>query len=94
MMHNKEHNERLISQIKQLVRHKEHPVYFDQPVIVKPTPHNELYRCYGIVHTSSGEVKLMNPEGVWDDINADQANVGYVLQSVFQRLKVMHDVLA
>jgi len=92
MHHNEQQNQELIGKCIALVGVQDVPLLFDSPVIVKTSPHTELYRCYGCVVTLDNELKLMNVEQQWDDIKPAQANAGYVLQTLHQRLKSMKGV--
>jgi hypothetical protein len=89
MHYSESYNSKLLSDIKMLIEHPDKPIYFPQPIIVKSTPHTELFRCYGCVLTNNNELKVMDAEQEWSTLEASQANVGYLLQTIFQRLKIL-----
>lgn len=60
-------------------------IFFEDKLVVKITPHNEIYRCYGCYADTDNKLWLFNGED-WDEILPEQANAGFVLQSLFQRL--------
>jgi len=86
-MFDKNYNQQLIINIKNLIKVKNKPIYFPKPIIVKTTPHTEIFRCYGIIITMDDELKLMDPAQEWAEIKPEDKNAGYVLQTIFQRLK-------
>ncbi len=88
-MYTQEKNERLIDDCKELIEAVDTAIMFDTPIIVKTSPHTELFRCHGCVVTPKGELKLMDPAMEWHDVQPAQANAGYVLQSLYQRLKTL-----
>lgn len=61
---------------------------FDTPVIVKKTPHQELFRCFG-ASTKYHRLALMDVNGEWYEVDSSQVDVQYVVNSVYQRLKLM-----
>lgn len=86
MTHNPEYNQQLINDIKAMVTPL-FPTHFEHPIVVKKTPHHLLFTCHSLVVTKDNELKLMDGAGKWHEILPDQANAGYVLSSVLQRLK-------
>lgn len=90
MRHNQEYNQQLLETLIGLIEPFDTPILFDSACVVKPTPHAELFRCYGVVKNMHNEVKLLGPDEEWHHIEIHQANAGYVLQSVNQRLKSMN----
>lgn len=88
-MFDKEYNQRLLEDCKDLIPEANQACYLGNPIIVKTTPHTEIYRCYGYMITEDGRLLLMDPSEQWDEILPDQANAGYVLQSLYQRLKIL-----
>jgi hypothetical protein len=86
MTHNPEYNQQLIDEIKGLVTPL-FPIHFEHPITVKKTPHHLLFICHSLVITKDNELKLMDGGGLWHETLPDQANAGYVLSSVLQRLK-------
>lgn len=85
-------NEQLISEIQALLTTHE-PVMFEHKLSVKTTPHNELCRLYGVIKNNRNDVWVYDG-GSWYDLQPNQLNVGYVLQSLKQRLiSVLPDVV-
>jgi hypothetical protein len=89
MYYTQEYIEELLSKCKALIDEPDTEIYFSDPIIIKPTPHTELFRCYGCVLTDSGALKLMDVEQEWHEVETNQANVGHVLQGLYQRLKAI-----
>lgn len=88
MVHDIERNQKLLEDIKRLLVIKT-PIYLTTPIVVKTSPHTEIYRCYGVNLTIDNKLMLMDADEEWHEILPNQVNAGYVLQSVFQRLKAM-----
>ncbi|MES2004300.1 MAG: hypothetical protein V4450_07250 [Bacteroidota bacterium] len=87
MLNDPEYNQRLLDECKRLIAVTDTAIYFPDPISVKITPHTELFRCYGVVITKDDELKLMDPNEEWHGVEVEQKNAGYILQSLFQRLK-------
>jgi hypothetical protein len=67
----------------------DHQVMFDNAIKVKASPHVNLFSCYGAcVH--SGAVFLMDDSGCWHGpLLESQVNAGLMINSLYQRLKVI-----
>lgn len=61
---------------------------FDTPATVKITPHSELFRAYGVANIDD-TLYAMDGEGNWHEIQPNQGNVEYVVNSLLQRLKLI-----
>lgn len=61
---------------------------FDEPIKVKITPHQELFRIYGFAVKDN--VYVMDGTGEYHDLQPEQVNVEYVANSLLQRLKSMY----
>ena len=81
-----DNNQMLIDKCKNLIGEVDKPVYFQQTIKVKKTPHIVLCTIYGCVLSSRDELKLMDYEEKWYEVKPNQANVGYILQTLYQRL--------
>jgi hypothetical protein len=79
--------EELINKISYLLT-TDKPVMFDDVLCVKITPHTQLCKLWGVVKGSTGIISAYDGEK-WFSIYPEQANVGYVLQSLYQRLKLI-----
>lgn len=67
----------------------DHRVMFDDAIRVKSSPHMALFDCYGAWVGPDG-VYLMDGDGLWHGpIKEDQINAGLIINSLYQRLKVM-----
>lgn len=75
--------------IKELLVVTDTPFLFPDPIVVKITPHIELFRCYGIFISKDGTLKTLNINQEWQQIEPNQVNAGYILQTIFQRIKSM-----
>lgn len=61
---------------------------FDEPIRVKKTPHDEIFRIYGFAVKDN--VYVMDGAGEYYDIQPEQANVEFVANALLQRLKSMY----
>lgn len=69
--------------------YSDHRVMFDDAIKVKASPHIALFNCYGACVGPDG-VYLMDGEGLWHGpLKEDQVNAGLIINSLYQRLKVM-----
>lgn len=89
MHHDPVYNQSLIDSIKLLIGTVDVAQYFSDAIVIKKSPHTELFRCYGCVVTNDGLLKLMDVEEQWHEVEVDQDNVGYILASLQQRLKTI-----
>lgn len=62
---------------------------FHSPVIVNPTPHTIIFSCYGIIVSDTQRVFLMDFPGKWHELEVKDENSEMVIQSIYQRLKLM-----
>jgi hypothetical protein len=84
----KEKAQEILSSCVELINSKNknsEQIFFEDKLVVKNTPHNEIYRCYGCATDAHNKLWLFNGEN-WHEILPAQVNAGFVLQSVFQRL--------
>lgn len=81
-------NSELIKSIIDILKTDE-SVYFNGPVVVKTSPNNEIFRCFGCVAKYNSRLFLMDNKDVWHEVLPEQANATPVLQSVYQRLRFM-----
>lgn len=65
---------------------------FDEPIRVKKTPHDEIFRIYGFAVKDN--VYVMDSAGEYHDLQPEQANVEYVANALLQRLKSMYAKIA
>jgi len=79
-----ERNKELLSDLIGMLE-TNNPIYFKHTLIVKSTPHNEICRLQGVVKNVNDEVVVFDGTD-WYDLQPEQNNVGYVLQTLKQRL--------
>jgi hypothetical protein len=84
MQYTKEQCQELINEILPMFE-SDAPIMFEHALSVKKTPHNELCRLYGVAKLNETSLTAFDGEK-WYDIQPEQNNVGYVLQSIKQRL--------
>lgn len=66
-------------------------IIFDSPVIIKSTPHQHIFSCYGI-HLSKNEIWLLDGGGAWHGpLDECQINAKYVISSIYQRLMILEN---
>lgn len=74
--------------IKQIVDNHNREIIFSDPVKVKLNPHTQVFYCHG-VHSENG-VWLMDGQGQWHGpLEENQVNAGLVINSIYQRLKIL-----
>ena len=72
-----------------ICKYPDHRVKFDDAVRVKASPHISLFTCHGACVGPDG-IYLMDEVGEWfGPLKEDQANAGLMINSLYQRLKVM-----
>lgn len=81
-------NEVLISEIIELMKGVEGPLYFDTAVSVKPTPHFHLCSIWAIA-VEGKKVFLMVADQSWHQLEASDTNANLVASSVLQRIKLL-----
>lgn len=75
--------------MQSVAAYPDHRVMFDDAIRVKASPHIALFNCYGACVGPDG-VYLMDGDGLWHGpIKEDQVNAGFIINSLYQRLKVM-----
>jgi hypothetical protein len=76
--------------IQQIVfSHAGHEIIFTDPVQVKSSPHQLVFTCYG-VHAEENGVWLMDGAGDWHGpLQEDQGNGRLVINSLYQRLRML-----
>lgn len=78
-----------MSKLTEILSHLNTPVQFDTAVTVKPTPHSEVVRIYGLEKTSEGEVMVQINDGSFHKLEEKDRNYDMVAGSILQRLKIM-----
>lgn len=64
-------------------------IIFDEPVQVKASPHIHVFTAFAIWSGPEG-VYVMDGAGEWHGpLNEQQANAGFVISSLYQRLKAI-----
>jgi hypothetical protein len=64
-------------------------VLFDEPLQVKSTPHRHIFTAYGVWSGSDG-IYVLDGGGDWHGpLHEKQANAGFVICSLYQRLKAL-----
>lgn len=63
-------------------------VRFDTPIIVKKTPHIHLISIYDVM-IEGNEMGVCDADGKWHELNASQINADYLINSLYQRLRLM-----
>lgn len=67
----------------------DHQVMFDEPLQIKPSPHIYLFTAYGLWVGPDG-VYVLDGGGDWHGpLLESQVNSEYMINSLYQRLKVM-----
>lgn len=67
----------------------DHQVMFDEPLKIKPSPHVYLFTAYGLWSGPDG-VYVLDGVGDWHGpLKEDQVNADIMINSLYQRLKVM-----
>jgi hypothetical protein len=67
----------------------DHQVLFDDAIRIKASPHIALFSCHGACVGPDG-VYLMDGNGEWfGPLKEDQVNAALMINSLYQRLKVM-----
>lgn len=62
---------------------------WEDKLLVKSSPHNEIARIYGAAVNSTGGLMLLSNDGEWYLLEETDRNFNYVAPSVFQRVKIL-----
>lgn len=73
--------------VKDLVGHDY--LYFDSSVEVKTTPHTYPFSAWAVSVSPKDELYVMDAGEQWHRVELDDMNVGLVISSLYQRLKLM-----
>lgn len=69
--------------------HPDNRVLFDDPIKVKPTPHQHVFTVYGVWSGEDG-VYVRDGAGDWHGpLLPEQGNGELMINSIYQRLKMM-----
>lgn len=79
----------LLSEISyMLTEYPERKAMLNEPIKVKSTPHQHVVSIYGAWNTGDG-IWLLDGAGEWHGpLLETQMNAGYIINSLFQRLKL------
>lgn len=80
---------KLYNSCKQMIVVTDTPIYFCSPIIVKVSPHKKIFTCYGVLLTIKDEIKIYDEVQMWHSLHEVNENSGYILQSLYQRLKLI-----
>lgn len=75
----------------EMIENQGNKVLFNSPVMVKKTPHIHLFTAFGVM-TDNKEVGVLDGEGNWHELKADQMNAEYIIGSLYQRLRLTEKV--
>lgn len=91
MMNDKQYNENLINECKKQIAVNKTPIYFPDPIKVQTTPHVIIMKIYGCVMDLDEKfIKVMDEVERWHILHPAQNNVGFILASLLQRLKLIN----
>ena len=73
--------------VKELVGHEF--LYFDTAIEVKVTPHSFPFNAWAVCVSPKNDLYVMDSNEQWHQVELTDDNVGLVIGSLYQRLKLM-----
>lgn len=73
--------------VKELVGHEF--LYFDTTIEVKVTPHSFPFNAWAVCVSPKNDLYVMDSNEQWHQVELTDDNVGLVIGSLYQRLKLM-----
>jgi hypothetical protein len=79
-----------LEEIKEMVaQYQDSQVLFDEPIIIKSSPHRLLFTCYGVWSGDKG-IFLMDEDEIWHGpLLESDINGSLVIGSLYQRMKIL-----
>ena len=75
-------------------KYSDRKVMFDTPLVVKGSPHQHIFTAFGIWSGIDG-IYVLDGTGDWHGpLQEKQANAGFMISSIYQRLKGMQVIIA